>query len=137
MDGRADGLSKEFGAAARDLFRFTAFSQFLERVRPYRLEQPPSTVGRRPIQCDQRLGDQIGDLVEDYRRGVTLIAHYGVCCFKRETRGENTQAAQQAPFRSPEQVIAPVERPASRLMSRQSGSTAAGQPSEAPLQAGS
>jgi hypothetical protein len=81
------------------LFGFTALGQLLERIRPCRLEQPPATGKCRFIQRHERLGGKICDLIKDNERGVTLVAHHGVCCLERETCGENTQSAQQAPFR--------------------------------------
>ena len=51
MEGRPDEVSKEFGAASRDLFGFTAFSEYFERIRPYRLEQPPGAVASTHLPC--------------------------------------------------------------------------------------
>jgi len=74
---------------------------------------------RRPIQCDKRLGGQVCNLFEESGSGVALIAHDGVRCLEREPAGEDTQSAQQAPFRLGQQFVAPVERCAQRLMPRQ------------------
>src|SRR6267378_2953854 len=48
-EGRPAEVSKEFGTASRDLFGFTAFGKYFERIRPYRLEQPPAAGRRRSI----------------------------------------------------------------------------------------
>jgi hypothetical protein len=106
----------EFRTLSGDMFGFTAFDKFLERIRPYRLEQSPATGRFRSIQCDKRLGNQTCDLIEDNGRGATLVAHYGVRSFEREPTGENTQPAQQASFRLRQQFIAPVECRAQGLM---------------------
>jgi hypothetical protein len=81
MHGRPDEVSKEFGAAARDLFGLAAFRQFLERIRPCRLEQPPATGRCRLIQCYERLGGEICDLIKDEGRRVNMTgANPSSCC---------------------------------------------------------
>src|SRR5260221_6926818 len=55
--GRAEEVSKEFGTLARCVVDFAVVGKFLERVSPYRLEQPPATSWRRSIQIYQGLRD--------------------------------------------------------------------------------
>jgi len=69
-EGGPDEVSKEFRAASRDLFGFTAFDKYFERVGPYCLEQPPAAGRSRSNRCYQRLGDQICDLLEENGCGV-------------------------------------------------------------------
>jgi hypothetical protein len=54
---------------------------------------------------------------------------------QREPGGKNRQPAQQAPFGLGQKIVAPVERCAQRLMTRQRRTTAGRQQPEAILQA--
>jgi hypothetical protein len=51
------------------------FGEFLECIRPDRLEKPPSTRWSRPVPAHQRLGDEVGDALVDNRRGIVALAH--------------------------------------------------------------
>ena len=111
----AKEIAKKFRVPPSGLFGFTAFGKLLERIGPYRFEQPPAAGGRRSVQRDQRLCDEICDAFDDRRRSTSDAAHDGGRRIEGESGGEYRQAAQQPP--SPVRAAAHSSSRASRAVS--------------------
>src|SRR5579872_2226808 len=105
------------------LLALAALGELLECERADCLEQPPTAGRYRSIESHQRLRDEIRDTLQHSRCSTVAVARDSRCGFNRELAGEDCQMAQQAPLRLRQQLIAPVERRAQCLMSRQGGSS--------------
>src|SRR5262249_45802022 len=128
-------VPEERRVAPCDLLRFTAFSELLQCIGPYRFQQSPARVMAGPVEGDERLVDEACDTVEDGEGRTAGLARDGGGCLEREASGEDSQPAQQTALRLRQKLIAQVERRAERLVPRQRRSVAGGQKSETIVQA--
>ena len=117
--------------SAREPFALAAFGEFFEPIGPHRVEQPIARDGAARHPSDERLRDQIGDAVHDFRRRDLGARNNRACRFQAEDAGEYRQAPQDHPLGLAQQLVAPVERRPQRLVARQGGAPAAGQDPEA------
>ena len=112
---------------ARNRGQLAAFGQLLERIAARRLEQAIAGDGAADIRRDQRLRHEIDDAVDDLRGAGLIFARRRDRGLQGEAAGKNGQATQHQARAVVEQVMAPIERGAQRLMSRQRGAPTAGE----------
>ena len=101
-------------AGARVLARF---GEALQRVLPHGLQQ--SVALALCIERDQRLVDQVPQQVQHVARRDVVARADRLGRVERESAGEHRQPLQQRALAGREQVVAPVDRCAQRLLARQ------------------
>src|SRR5262249_25010331 len=112
-------VSKILGLAPREGRQLTALGELLLRIGARRFKK---AIGHRcaaKIRGHQRFRYQVGDAVGDVRRWDVVA-----CCncagrFQREASGKYGEPAQHCALRFRQQVVAPVERRAERLVAWQ------------------
>src|ERR1700674_2295 len=87
------------------------------------------------LQGNQRLRDEVRQRVDHVRRCDLAIRRNQTRRLRRKVAGKYRKAPQDQAFRLRQQLIAPVERRAQRLVPRQSRSAAAGQYCQVIIQA--
>src|SRR5713226_3534932 len=111
--GREEG-SIIFRVASGDLLEFTRTLQLLEGVEARGVEETILSDLAARMGGDQRFADEVCDML--YNLGRTRIGCDGDRSFQREIAGEHAEPTQDRPLFFREQLIAPVERSAERLM---------------------
>jgi len=99
-----------FGVATCEPFAFPAFAELFERVGPRRVEQAVARDAAVNLRRGQRLRDQIGKTVNDFRRRKLWARHNRTGRLPSEGTGKDRQAAQEHAFGLGQQLVAPVER---------------------------
>ena len=133
------GLRKQvavmLGMASCERVELAAFRELLEGVGTHRIEQPVLCDRTAHFGRDERLRHQVREIVDHVRCDDVFAGYHGRCGLQRERPGEDRQAAQDHALHGGEQFVAPVERRAQRLVARQRRALAAGQQTEAVVQA--
>ena len=115
--------------------RLAGLGQLLLGVLADRLEQAVARLAAGAVGDDERLLDQRRDEIED-RLGLERVGGgYGLGGIEREAAREDGQPAQQRPLGLGEEVVAPVDQRAQRLLAAQRGARAAGEQAEAVAEA--
>ena len=116
-----------FGVTPGDLFALAAFDEFLKRVGANSLWRSVTHHHAADIHRHKRFRDQIGEALDDFRRGDLCARRDGARRLLGEPTGEDRQATQDNAFRLGQQFIAPVECRSQRPVARQSRAPAPGQ----------
>ncbi len=125
---------KECEMPRADFIAFGRFVQALPRILTHGFQQAVAPSFR--VRLDQRFLHQVAKHVE--RVGRFVIAPLGAdasAASSVKPPGEDREARNSARSGSVEQVVAPVDQRAQRLLARQRGAVAAGQQAEAIVQA--
>ena len=103
-------------------------TEFGAGVGARRVEQTVAGHGFLDRRGHEGLGDEVGDAVDDLGLGEIVVGQHEGGRIHRERAGEHAEPAQDDPFGSGEQHIAPVERGPESLVARHGGPAAAQQP---------
>jgi hypothetical protein len=106
----------------------------LVRVLPHGLEQP--VAARVAVEFHERLVHEVREEVHDRARLHIAARGHRFGSLERPSAREDGKAPQEHALGKLEQVVAPVDRGAQRLLARQHGGVAAGQHTEAVREAG-
>jgi hypothetical protein len=109
--------------------------QPLPAILPHRLEQPVARLVAARLGLHQRLGDQLEEQLEHVVRDHLAAGGDGLGGLEREAAGEDRQPAPERPLGRRQQVVAPPDHRAQRLVPGQGGAAPLGQEAEAVVQA--
>ena len=110
---------------------FLSCYQLLARVLPHGLQEPVASTCLPALRDHERFGDQSRQEIQHLLRRHTVTGADGLRRLQRPATGEHGQPAQEQALRLAQQVIAPVQRRAERLLARQGSAATAGQQAKA------
>jgi hypothetical protein len=116
------------------MLALVGLSQPLARVLAHRFQEPVAHIVAVHVGDDERLLDQLAEHVEKYLAMQVRRTADGVDGVQAPAAGEGREPSQQHAFRLAQQVVAPVDGSAKRLLAPWGGPAACRQQSEAVVQ---
>ena len=98
-----------FGVGSRDLSELATFGEFLARIRTRCLEQLVAHRAAGNINHDERLRDQVRDIIDDVRNGDLDARRDRNRCLQAKAVSEDGKATEHEALALREQGVAPVE----------------------------
>src|SRR3954470_139495 len=106
---RFEASGDVFRMPAKDHGYFGMLLQFLERIRPGRVQQPILCLRFIDPSCDQRLLDQAGDRVTDFSGAYAEFDRDMPRALKSEIADESSNTSKDYPLCIRQQIVAPIQ----------------------------